>query len=432
VSSVEGRWKVLVMMSMQQRRRAALVAAAAVGVLLASAPVAAHATRTFPGAKPPAPGFFVTGAGRVTSSPDPSALLRDPAGRLHVVTTVRDPSVSGDRGRIVYSTKKLGAKHWVRHVVPGLRPLAGGVHVEELLNGSANHLFVVFYECDGVFASEVSLSSSRLTEPSRVQATDRCSTATGAPTPGSPAVARAVSVDAADSSGILGIMLFDDPAADSQPTIFIGAPGSPFTPLPPLPTTDGFTPIAVANDPFFNSGMVTVVGTGTNGTVRGIYVTTEEDTGRGWPNPTRIATLQSATTDFAIESIVSEHHTIWVGLLKPRAGGVIAKHSLYLQRGTDIDRGAAGQWSGAFPLPHSTGRDTGLVLAINPNTGRPHAAFTRVSPGSKRKRSGILVEDKLASGSWTTPAFVTHWYLDHADQMAIAGHGVSIIGYDQR
>jgi hypothetical protein len=413
------------MRSNHSRWRTALIAGAAATGLLVAAPVAAQAAHTSAAAKAHPHGFFVTGAGQATTSSNPSAFLRDLHGGLHVLTTVRSPSASGDRGQIVYSTKKPGAKHWVTHAVPGLRPLAGGVQVEEHLTNNGTELFAVFYECDGVFVTDAKVTTTRLPEPTLAQATHNCSTAKSTVKAGSPPIAKAISVPFGNTS--IGILL-RDPANHNAATVFIGGVAGTFAPYTTLPTTDHFNPVMLSNHPA--SDYMTVVGTGRAGGVLGIYSTTDSLFDSGWTPLTLLATLDSPTRDYTIESLDTGRTSAWVGLQRPLNKHGVTKHTLYIDHGTHLY--SSGRWTGAFPLPHSTGRDGGLVLTINVATSHPHAAFTRVNTASKAKKSGIMFEDLLGAGGWSKPKFLTHWYLDHADQMAITSTAKTIIGYDQR
>lgn len=282
----------------------------------------------------------------------------------------------------------------------------------------------MFYECDGVFVAQASFGATRLPQPSPVQTADNCASPSSAKA-GSPSIASAAALPFGDES--IGIVLAD-PANSNTPTLFAGNAGGTFTATSALPTTNGFTPTAISISP---SDYVTVVGTGTNGGVRGIYSTTSYVYDLSWSTPSLIATLNSKTRDFTIESVATVGTSAWVGLLRPPSPNGPIAHTLYLNHGTDLD--STPQWTGAFVLPHSGSRDSGLILGINVSSGHPHAVFTRVNTASKTKKSGIMLEDLLSSSKgWSKPKFMSHWYLDHADQMAITSTGKTIIGYDQR
>jgi hypothetical protein len=411
------------MSSRRGRRLIVLLSAAVCAAVVATPAVgaAANAGHSTAAAKAHPSGFFVTGVGRVSTSNTVAAFLRDPQSGLHVVTTVRSLSAPGDQGHIVYKTRQAGTTHWVTHNVPGLRPMAGGIKVELHLSSDAKHVFAVFYECDGVFAAQASLTATRLPQPTLVQAGNTC-TATGAVSAAGSPIQHAVGLPYSNEIGIV----LPDPAAKDRPTVFIGQAGGTFTPSIPLPTTNSFSPQAIAFDPVTYE--LSVVGTGLDGDVRGIYVVSAPYWDE-FVSLTRIATLNSATKDYSIQSIAAAGRGLWVGLLRP--GGLAANpnHRIFLDHGTGLN--GAGQWTGAFAVPHSTGHDSGLVLAVNPATNRPHAAFTRVYNNSKTKKSGIVLTNLSAKG-WSKPKFFTHWYRDSVDQIAITASGASIISYDQR
>jgi hypothetical protein len=83
------------------------------------------------------------------------------------------------------------------------------------------------------------------------------------------------------------------------------------------------------------------------------------------------------------------------------------------------------------PLPHSNGHDQNLRLAVNTGTRHLHAVWTRVTPGSKKKESGIMHEAQNNSG-WLKPLFITHWYRDVATQIGLNSAGHPYVGFNQR
>jgi hypothetical protein len=389
----------------------AMFAVAPIGVSAVPSSQAAATSRAHP------TGFFVTGAGLATKGDNPTAFLRDPNGGYHVLTTVRSTSAIGDLGQIVYSTRKPHAKRWVMHKIPGLRPMAGGVHIEIHMTFSGR-IFAVFYECDGVYVSETSTTATRFPEPTLVQSADTCATAHSAAIAGSQPIARAVWFEASIA------ILLRDPTNRNGYAIFLGKAGGPFKAVSVLPTADHFTPKAMVE--VYTNNRFTVVGTGGDGTHLGIYTSSSFALQSGWSAPLRIATLNSATSNFTIQAVVAAGYGVWVGLRKPKGTDANQKHTLFLDH-----RAGLRLWSGPFPLPHSTSHDTGLAIAINAKTNRPHVAFTRVNPSSKTKKSGIMLEDLLGAAGWSKPKFFTHWYLDHADEIGINNLGGSVIGYDQ-
>jgi hypothetical protein len=365
-------------------------------------------------------GFFVTGQGQVTSGDNPAAFVRDGNGGEHVVTTKQRPAVAGDMGVVLYSTHKAGAKHWVTHAIPGLVPLAGGVRVEEHLSFSQNRLFAVFYQCNGVWVSDAKINATRLPQPTLVASADNCSDPTASSTaPINHAVGLPSSDDVID---VLG----PDPAHTGQFIPYSGTPGGTFTPDgSTLPTTSDFTPVIMTADSW--GGTLLVIGTGSDGTNQGVYATSRPYYSTDWSTPTRIATLDSTSTDFAIQSATLYRNVAWVGLSRPHPAGSHPKHTLYIDRG---DLGTS-QWTGAVPLPHSNGHDSGLVLWLNPASNHLHAAFTRVNPASRTVHSGVMAEARR-NARWTTPTFLTHWYRDRVQQIAEAGTNHMLIGYSQR
>jgi hypothetical protein len=362
-------------------------------------------------------GFFVSGpAGQVTNTASTSALVRDDStGGLHVVTTVASPTTTG-QAHIAYLTHFPGDKKWASRTVPGLHPTAGGIQVEAHLSTDGRRVFAVIYECDGVFVTDASVSSRRLAEPTQVSSTNTCSSPTT--TTNEPPVAHAVAMDGHQ----IGILL-PDPAQDNEPAIWTGAPSGTFTPGPALPTADSFVPSQIERDPV--TGRIVVVGQGSDGTNEGVYVTTQryfEDT---WTGPTKIATLNSPTSDYAIEALTTYDNSTWVGLQRPVVTGQSPKHTLFVDHGK-----SAGGWVGVIALTHSTSQDSALRLVINPDTGHLHAAFTRVDSSSKVKKSGVMEEALLSH--WSKPKFFSHWYRDTADQIVFNTAGRAVIGYQQR
>jgi hypothetical protein len=396
-----------------------LVAAAPTGALAAPA---GHAPSSH--AKPAAvahpDGFYVTGETPPAVAGDsPSALVRDKEGRQHIVTVKRSPSAPG-QGHILYLTRSPSEKHWLVREIPGLRPL-GGIQVEEHLGWDEVSVFIVLYQCNGVFVTDASLAATRMPEPTLVQAANNCSSPGKTPTASAPPIADAAGLPGAGDT--VGIIL-PDPSQSNQPALFTGQPGGTFTAEPVYTEADGFVPVQMTVDAW--TGRITVVGAGTNGTDKGIYEVSKLYYESTWGAITRIAGLASATSDYTIESVTAYKGATWVGLLKPHPVGRPLKNSLYLVQGL-----TNGQFFGALPLPHSTGQDTALVLTINQGTNHLHAAFTRVNPAAPAKKSGIMVEARFG-GKWQTPKFLTHWDRDYTDALTLTAKGQAVIGYVQR
>ena len=412
------------MRRMRTKRSTAVLAVLGVGLLTAMpatavAAIGGHhhaATRT--AAHPH--GFFVTGQGQLTTGDDPAAFVRDGNGNEHVVTTKRRPSVAGNKGVLLYITRKAGAKHWVTHAIPGLVPLAGGVRVEEHLSFNENRVFAVFYECNGIWVTDASIAATRLPQPTLVQSADNCAHPTASSTaPINHAVGLPGSSDVID-------VLVPDPAHPGRFTPFSGRAGGTFAPDGSvLPTTSDLKPVIMTLDSW--DGTLVVIGTGSDGTHQGVYAITRRSYDPDWSAPARIATMGSPTTDFAIQSATVYRGVAWVGLSRPHPAGSHPKHTLYIDRG-DL---RTSQWTGAVPLPHSNRHDSGLVLWLNERATHLHAAFTRVKPGSKTVGSGIMAEARRPGG-WTQPTFLTHWYQDRVQQMGEAGTNNMVIGYTQR
>jgi hypothetical protein len=408
------------MRSTRVRSITALLACIGCG-LFVSAPIGALAApkaQSAASAKSHPVGFFITGQGLITKGNTPAALVRDSNGGEHVVTSVQSKTASGDQGHLVYLTKAPGTTKWISHTIPGLRPMAGGIQVEEHLSLYRPRVFAVFYECDGVYVSDASFTAKRLPKPTLVKSEDNCAS----PPP-------AVTGPMSDAIGLPGSndqigVLLPDPNQSNDPALYVGSPGNTFTPQTPLPTVDSFVPSKVTIDP--ENGKITVVGQGSDGTNEGVYVVTKPYYQNAWSSPTLIASMNLPTQDFRIESVTANNGATWVGLLKPRVTGVTQKYSLFVDHGT-----STGQWIGAVHLPHSIVGDTALQLAINTDTGNLHAVFTRANTASKVKKSGLITEARV-SGKWTDQKFLTHWYRDRAAQITYTAKGHAVVSYAQR
>jgi hypothetical protein len=397
----------------------ALLTCLACGLLVAS-PTGAFAAQHHHGnaarKKPAHPkGFFVTGLGQVTKRVLPTAFVRDGNGGEHVVTTVPSTSSSTNQGHIDYLTRAPGAKKWKAHLVPGLRPLAGKVQVEEHLSTDGRRIDAIFYECDGVFITDASLSAVRLPDPTQVVAEDNCSDPTVSSN--EPPIAQAIPLE----GHRIGILL-PDPAQDNEAALFEGSTTDTFTAGVALPTVDSFSPQQITLDQ--RTGEIVVAGTGDDGTNEGIYVTTELEYENHWSTPVEIATLKSPTTDYTLESLTSYGNSKYIGLYRKPTGGV--KHSLFVVHGTQ-----SGEWVGAYPLVHTTAQDTALRLTTNVDTGHLHAAWTRFVPSSPAKKSGIMQEQRTDAG-WPKPVFLTHWHRDIAQGIQLTASGHPVIGYYQK
>jgi hypothetical protein len=408
------------MRSTRVRSITALLACIGCG-LFVSAPIgalAAPAAHSVASAKSHPVGFFITGQGEITKGSNASALVRDSNGGEHVVTSVVSKTASGDRGHLVYLTKAPGTSKWIKHAIPGLQPMAGGIQVEEHLSLYRPRVFAVFYECNGVYVSDASYTATRLPKPTLVKSEDNC---TSPPPAVSGPINDAIALPGGDDQ--IGVLL-PDPNQSNDPTLYTGSPGGTFTPQPALPTTDSFVPSMVTIDA--QDGKITVVGQGSDGTNEGVYVVTKPYYVSTWSTPTLIASMSLPTQDFTIQSVTANNGATWVGLRKPRVTGVTQKYSLFVDHGT-----STGQWIGAVHLPHSILGDSALVLSINADTGNLHAAFTRAVATSKTKKSGIITEARV-SGKWTDVKFLTHWYHDRTAEITYTASGHAVVGYTQR
>jgi hypothetical protein len=362
-------------------------------------------------------GFFVgdrnANVQKVESFGTPSALVRDSNGTEHLVTT-KPTSADPTMGHIEYGTRATDKDKWKIREVPVLRNLTGGVQVESHLSFNGRRIFAIFYECDGVFVVDAPIGAGRLPEPTEVASADTCSAPVDSTD--NPPVARAGTV----SGRTIEVML-PDPAQGGAEAIFSGVPTEEFTPGTALPTTDDFTPLQVAMDPTY--GGIVVVGTGSDGTNEGIYAVRGQAFSDTWTDPEQIATLNSPTSDYKIDSLQNYNHHTFVGLEKP---GASLSHSLFLVKGQP-----SGQWLGAVPLPHTAGHDHNLRLVVNTDTHHLHAAWTRVIASSHAKKSGIMHEGQSATG-WLKPTFVSHWYRDVPTQITLTSAGHPYIGFNQR
>jgi hypothetical protein len=356
-------------------------------------------------------GFYVADQQKtlkVTSSVAPSALVEDSDGTRHVVTVAKAPSVGGNQGHIVYYTRQHG-RHtkWKSHKVPGLRPL-DGIQLQEGLSSDGRRVFAVFYQCDGVYAADASLKTTRLPVPTLVQSQNNCSTAQ--PANLDPPIAQAVPITFTREIGIL----LPDPSQLGQPAIWTGKPGDTFSPGPALPTANGFAPVQIASDEAGST--IVAVGEGNDGVNKAIYVT--KLVANTWSNPKLVATLSSPTTDYTIEGLSTFRRSIFVGLQKPSSA--TGRPGLFTVHGTK-----SGQWGGVIRLTHSKPSDTSLRLLTNPDTGHLHAAFTRHAPN---KQAGILQETRGDHG-WNKPKYYSHSGRDVAQQITISLSGLGVVGY---
>lgn len=401
---------------MRAATRVAAVLAVLAGVAAAMAPVGtatAAVSRNHPH------GFFVVDRNgtsqKVEDYGTESALVRDAQGREHLVTT--DPSPTDPAmGNVVYLTRQTDASPWVTHVVPGLIPLSGGAQVEAHLSYDGQRIFAVIFGCDAIYVTDAPTAARRLPVPSQVKPLGEC--ADPPEHSDNPPVAQAGALYGREIS----ILTHDDVAGKTVYSIDSGLPGGTFTSGTPLPTADDFIPEQIAADPQY--GRLVVVGTGTNGLTEGIYETYQDRYTTTWSDPVLVASLDSNTTDYKIDSVQTYSRHTYIGLEKP-SNGVQLAHSLYIVRGQP-----SGQWLGAVPLPHTTGDDSNLRLVVNTDTRNLHAVWTRITPSGSSRTSGLMHEAEVDNG-WLKPFFLTHWYGDVATQITLTANRHPIVGYDQ-
>jgi hypothetical protein len=385
---------------------AAMLIAAPIGAVAASHSNAASAK------KPAHPaGLFISQLGRVTKAVTPSAFLRDFNGTQHVVTSVA--STTAGKSHVVYLTRKLTATKWTSHAIPGLRPSAGKIQIEAHLSPDGRDVYVTFYECDGVFASTAGINAVRLPEPTQITpTTNTCSHPSTSKD--NPPIALSMAFPYND----MGVLL-PDPAQGNKIALWRGLPSSGFTPSAALPTTDAFTPVQITMG---SSDQIVVVGTGMDGSNQAIYAVTKSAFGATWSAPVKLASLNSPTSDYTIEAVTAYGTSTWVGLYRAR-GTSHRTHTLFL------DHGTASGWDGVVTMAHTTARDSSLRLVYNQGTGHLHAAFTRIDPASRTKKSGIMQQTLIKT--WAKPQFVTHWYRDVAAQLTFTNGGHTILSYYQ-
>jgi hypothetical protein len=408
--------------SSRVRRIVTLTAAVGTGLVLV-VPVGAAAGPAAPALTPVAShrhpaGFFVSGAGRVGGR-RPAVLVQGSRGGEHVVTVRLDRKVSGNRGHVVYRTRRPGAKHWLTTVVPGLHPLAG-IQLEAHSVSHDRKVLAVTYGCDGVFATRAGARATRLPRLTLVAPGNAC----GGPrtTSQDPPITHAAEVP----GGPIGVLL-PDPAQGDRMALWEGVPGGTFAPTRSLPTANDFVPAMVVHT---TDDSVIVVGYGSDGTNPGIYFTRTKYA-HTWSTPSEIATRHKPGSNYVIDGAVGAG-TLWVALSLPHVSGRQQKHPIFLDTVENTDDS-----TGARPLQFSTSRDSDLRLAYNPASGRLHAAFTRVDPAAPVTGSGIMKEKLLTNNNqvvlgWTRPTFVTHWYRDYTDQITFTSNGGAVIGYTQR
>jgi hypothetical protein len=367
-------------------------------------------------------GFFVGDRNgndqKVENYGTPSALVRDANGVEHLVTTKpskNDPA----KGQIVYLTRESDKGGWKAHAIAKPMNLAGSVQVEAHLSYGGRRVFAVFYGCDGVYVTDAPIGASRLPVPTKIMPLDTC-TNPPASTDNLP-VAKAGSL--VTYGRTIGVLL-PDLAIGGVQALYTGTPGQqqPFTAGTPLPTADGFKPEQIAIDPIY--GGIVVVGEGVADNNQGIFAVTQDRFDQNWSDPVEIASLQSATKDYAIDAVADYNHHIYVGLSKP---GRHVSHRLFLVRGQP-----SGQWLGTIKVPHTTGDDHNLRLLVNTATHHLHAVWTRIIPNHKKSpKSGIMHEAQNANG-WLKPTYVSHWYRDVPTQITITTAGHPYVGYNQR
>lgn len=367
-----------------------------------------------------ADGFFVVDRNgkqqKVEDYGTPSALVRDDQGREHLVTT-KPSKGNPTKGNIVYLTRETDKSSWKSHAIPGKINLSGGVQVEAFQTFGDRRIAAVFHECSGTYVSDAPVGASRLSEPGLVAPADNC--ASPPSVTDNPPVALSGNPVSREVSVLLPGTLTNTFA------LYTGTPSaSPdFTAGIPLPTINNFVPEQVAIDPVY--GNKVVVGTGSDGTDEGIYVTTQSQYGTTWTDPVEIASLSSPTSNYKIEAAQTYNRHTFIGLSKP-SNGKHLKHSLFLVKGTP-----SGQWSGTLALVHSNGYDHNLRFEVNTGTSHLHAVWTRIVPGHKSGKSGLMHEAQTTTG-WQKPFYVTHWYHDIATDITLDPAGHPFIGFNQR
>jgi hypothetical protein len=362
-----------------------------------------HSTRKL---SKPKSGLFVAGEPRLTSSTKSSAYAVDSSNYEHFVQFKAGSSAT--TGKIVYKSRKLGAKTWVTHNAPGNFATSGQPRLEIVNDNNRLDLDVVAFTCGGVYAVSLSHSTTRLAQFTKVSAVSDCARTSR------PTQLVASFYNANISSGYLNIVV-PDATTPGQWDLVAGAPGKPFTKIATVPTDDSFVPTQLVGY-YYNGGTVVGQGVDSSGN-KGVFASTigfkYDDSVQSevvtWTDLTEIATLNSPTKNYTIAQSTTHDRTTDVGLYLPAGTRKGQKHTLFVDT-----QDSSGQWSGPISIDGTTLHDRGLILSTSQTTGKLRATWLRVNAKNattKRSSSGIMTS-RLLSAGWTKAAFETHWYKD--------------------
>lgn len=366
-------------------------------------------------------GFFESRRGhisKITSSRGSSRLVIDRAGTQHVITDVK---AGTHTSHLMYLTRRPGHGGWTSHRIDGKRS-DPAIEVEAHLAANRHQIFAVFYQCDAMYATEASVHARRLPAPKLVQQgdPDNCNDDNddaNVPHDFQP-YERATAVGG-NRLGVLG--------SDLTGTVWhvhYGTPGDASFPAgPTLPSAHQFTPFQITTDS--STGELLVDGAGVNDRGQEVdYVTTAKSVTAPWSKLVPIASLHEDTKTFFLSNIVAHKGRAYVGLERPVNDLSVGGHALYF-----VSRDASGKWSHPNVVRRTDSLDEALVLTLNSDTMRLHAAWTRHDTASKHKNGGIYQAVLSKNGKWSKPAQFTHFFADFPRDVEITPSGHAVITY---
>ncbi|HWB67054.1 MAG TPA: fibronectin type III domain-containing protein [Mycobacteriales bacterium] len=329
----------------------------------------------------------------------------DRSGRRHAIALVKgSPTSRSEDETLVYATRAKGATRWHVHASKGQFADSGHGLVSLQTSTNGKRIAVLMNLCSGIYTAQTSIASRTMPAPKLLRHSDDCSA-----TDDDAVVAKGWS-QLPNGEAVIAANANDGGSAQ----VLTGTPGGSFI-ATDLPSGAQMSVRGISRDP--RTGDVVIVGADASATV-----TWTRTPSGSWTGP---ATVPTVPTGDSVESLTTYGGRVYLGFI-----GNTAYRKETGATGTLLltTRSPSGSWSQRMKLPDTTRHDDHLLLAVDPTTGRLHAAWTREKDSCQLTCGGLHSETRVGK-IWNHAERLTHWYGDVAAGFAFTPSGHRVLAY---